>query len=366
MIANQLSGVIPEEIYGFAGLKILALNGNSFSGAISPIIGNLKSLTNLDLRSNSLTALPAEITSLPLSECKLEGNPYSCVPSLPSACSRPALATASKCPEATGSWVSARVGAVKAGELVAILASVIGVVSLIVIGAFFVRKRELSKRSNGQQATAGNGKNADGHQNDVSVDSASTHTGGSMTPRMDVYLSQANSINFSSVNVKSMPILPGRTEPHHLPQTSQSSGHPPLPSQNADLHQPIPSVQQPSRPYPHYYDSTPFISPSNVLSAPSATPNQQSVPSLAHQLDLSPIFPESRNNGLLSDQSSAMTPTSETHHEFGKNYDTLYLSSHAADVNWNNGEQPKSGGQESSKQAEDEGVLYLAQDVFHS
>ncbi|KAI9136426.1 hypothetical protein BKA69DRAFT_1104287 [Paraphysoderma sedebokerense] len=187
-----------------------------------------------------------------------------------------------------------------------------------------------------------------------------------MTPRMDVYLSQANSINSSSVNVTSMQVLPGRTEPHHLPQTSQPSGHRPLRSKNADLHQPIPSVQQPSRPYPHYYDSTPFISPSNVLSAPSATPNQQSVPSISHQVALSPTFYESPNSGVLSDQSSAMAPTSETHHEFGKKYDTLNLSSHAADVNWNNGEQPKSGEHESSKQATDEDVLYLAQDVFQS
>jgi Leucine-rich repeat (LRR) protein len=62
---NNLSGMIPEELYTLDGLNYLSLAKNSITGTISPKIGQMASLSFLDLGANHLTgAIPDEICKI--------------------------------------------------------------------------------------------------------------------------------------------------------------------------------------------------------------------------------------------------------------------------------------------------------------
>ena len=78
---NNLSGPIPDELYGILALEKLYLNFNSFTGSLSPFIGGLGNLKELYLFHNSLTgSIPSEIGLLrnveiiALGENKFSGN----------------------------------------------------------------------------------------------------------------------------------------------------------------------------------------------------------------------------------------------------------------------------------------------------
>ena len=79
--ANNLTGIIPNELGNLTSLTILSLSAGSLTGIIPNELGNLTSLTALYLYSNSLTGeIPVELgnltslTTLNLSENSLIGN----------------------------------------------------------------------------------------------------------------------------------------------------------------------------------------------------------------------------------------------------------------------------------------------------
>ncbi|KAL6533003.1 hypothetical protein OROMI_027115 [Orobanche minor] len=73
---NKLSGVIPDAVWDFGGLKLLNTSGNSFIGRIPENVGRLRLLSILDLSENQLNgSIPSEIGGLvSLDELRLEKN----------------------------------------------------------------------------------------------------------------------------------------------------------------------------------------------------------------------------------------------------------------------------------------------------
>ncbi|KAL6541659.1 hypothetical protein OROGR_011145 [Orobanche gracilis] len=73
---NKLSGVIPDAVGDFGGLKLLNTSGNSFIGRIPENVGRLTLLSILDLSENQLNgSIPSEIGGLvSLDELRLEKN----------------------------------------------------------------------------------------------------------------------------------------------------------------------------------------------------------------------------------------------------------------------------------------------------
>jgi Leucine-rich repeat (LRR) protein len=65
--ANQLTGTIPDELYGPQGaLQILELTSNRLNGTLSSLVGNLQALRVLNLADNGLTGpIPTELGRLP-------------------------------------------------------------------------------------------------------------------------------------------------------------------------------------------------------------------------------------------------------------------------------------------------------------
>lgn len=62
---NQLTGSIPEEVYGLNSLQQLDLNDNQITGAISSSIENLRLLTFLQLDHNEFSStIPSEMGTL--------------------------------------------------------------------------------------------------------------------------------------------------------------------------------------------------------------------------------------------------------------------------------------------------------------
>ena len=62
---SGLTGNVPPELGGLAGLRTLDLASNQLTGSIPPELGELAGLRNLDLGSNRLTGgIPAELGTL--------------------------------------------------------------------------------------------------------------------------------------------------------------------------------------------------------------------------------------------------------------------------------------------------------------
>ena len=62
---NNLTGSIPPELGGLAGLRVVYLENNSLTGAIPPELGNLPNLRLLSLLANNLTgSIPSELGNL--------------------------------------------------------------------------------------------------------------------------------------------------------------------------------------------------------------------------------------------------------------------------------------------------------------
>ena len=62
---NDLSGSIPDEIYGLRSLQQLDLNDNEITGSISPSIGDLEFLTFFQIDHNLLSGtIPTEMGEL--------------------------------------------------------------------------------------------------------------------------------------------------------------------------------------------------------------------------------------------------------------------------------------------------------------
>ena len=82
--SNNLSGVIPDELYTLTDLITLNLGWNYIlEGSIPPEVGNLTNLTYLDLNANSLDGpIPIEIGNLIL--IGLPGNTISVLNATPS------------------------------------------------------------------------------------------------------------------------------------------------------------------------------------------------------------------------------------------------------------------------------------------
>ncbi|KAI9136429.1 hypothetical protein BKA69DRAFT_1104304 [Paraphysoderma sedebokerense] len=357
MWSNQLSGQLPLELYDLVDLKVLALDTNSLSGTIPAKIKNLKSLTKIDLRANSFTSISPAITSLPLSDCKIEENPYSCLPSLPAVCDRPTLATASKCPNATDeSEGGGGSGAVKSEELIAILASVIGVVVLIVVGVFCVRRRKQLKRLEREHSTVGFGKDGKENSSSLSVGSDSTQIGGSAIASSP---QSFNVLPSSGSMAPSMAMLPVRTGQQMLLQGSSYSCSPAL---NAQPHpQTFPHVHS----HHHLHHSNSFPSPllPPVSSSPSPTVPQ-------NQQDANPYVSMYASQSQRQHQPVYSVPVSSnaipmhtaTQPSVNNRYETLRLSSQSN----NDGlisqiEQPKLQMQEGYHEPKSENVLYLSQ-----
>jgi len=63
--ANNLAGDLPDEIYSLYRLQILTMDGNSVTGTISTLIGNLPELIFFDMDNNDMEgAFPEELYSL--------------------------------------------------------------------------------------------------------------------------------------------------------------------------------------------------------------------------------------------------------------------------------------------------------------
>jgi Leucine-rich repeat (LRR) protein len=75
MVANQLTGNIPQSIGNLKSLKEIYLSENQLSGNIPQSIGNLKSLTKLSLGYNQLTGFPNSLTALNIPSLSLSPNP---------------------------------------------------------------------------------------------------------------------------------------------------------------------------------------------------------------------------------------------------------------------------------------------------
>src|SRR5260370_31288211 len=60
---NQLDGALPPELFALPVLEVLRLTENKFSGPM-PNAASAAKLTNLDVSSNRLTALPSDLGSL--------------------------------------------------------------------------------------------------------------------------------------------------------------------------------------------------------------------------------------------------------------------------------------------------------------
>jgi len=59
---NELTGVLPEEIYGISSLTVLAFQQNAIGGSLSPLISNLQQLNTLSMGINKFTGtLPLEL-----------------------------------------------------------------------------------------------------------------------------------------------------------------------------------------------------------------------------------------------------------------------------------------------------------------
>ncbi|KAI9137773.1 hypothetical protein BKA69DRAFT_863110 [Paraphysoderma sedebokerense] len=247
-----------------------ALDTNSLSGTIPSSIKNLKSLTKFHIRGNFFTGLSPEITSLPISDCGLYNNPYSCLPSVPSSCVHPSLSTASKCLEPTNDDSSGRIGAVKTSEFAAILGSVFAIILLFTAGLFVFRRRKLSATPKAGKSTV----KSQNDGNDTSTDTTKIRDGAAAL-KMDPSLSTLN--------------LPSN---FRYPSLSAAHSAPPSPYY-----------------YSNSYTTLNSSMPSNFDLCDATSPNAYSQ---AHS-----------NNAMNTDAVEHLHQR-----EFDSEYGTLYLSSH--------------------------------------